>query len=83
MNTKDDVSRITIDIPAKSHRQLKALSPLVGKTMRELVIESIETYLQTAKLPNKKKLKALQDAEGGDDLVNAVDLQDLFRRLHV
>jgi predicted DNA-binding protein len=47
MSVRSDVSRMTIDIPKKSHKQLKALSVVLGKSMREIVIESIEDYLHS------------------------------------
>lgn len=83
MNVRDDVSRMTIDIPKRSHKQLKALSAVLGKSMRELVVKLIDDYLQSAKLPNKKTLKAIQDAEDGKDLVKAENLQDLFKKLGI
>lgn len=42
MSTKNDLSRITIDIPKEDHKRLKALAALEGKSMREIIIESIE-----------------------------------------
>lgn len=50
MHTKNDVSGMAIDIPEKSHKQLKALSAILGKSMREVVLESTEDYLRTVKL---------------------------------
>ena len=53
MNVKNYVSRMTIDIPKKSHKQLEALSAILGTRMREIVIESIKDYLHNVKLPIK------------------------------
>jgi len=38
MNTKIELSRITIDIPKESHKKLKTLAAISGKIMREMVI---------------------------------------------
>lgn len=81
MNVKKDISRMTIDIPKKSHKQLKALSAVLGKSMREIVLESIEDYLHTVKLPNKTTLKAIEDVENGTDLIKAKSVKDLFKKL--
>lgn len=78
---KNEMSRMTIDIPKESHKQLKAVSAVLGKSMREVVLESIEDYLQNVKLSNKKTLKAIQDVESGADLTEAKNLKDLFKKL--
>ena len=83
MSVRTDVSRMTIDIPKKSHKQLKALSAILGKSMREMVIESIEDYLHSVKLPNKETLKAIDAVENGTDLVKAKNLEDLFKKLGI
>ena len=83
MNTKNEISRMTVDIPKKSHKQLKALSAILGKSMRTIVLESIDNYLENVKLPNKKTLKAMQDVENGVDLVKAENAQDLFKKLGI
>jgi len=83
MSVRTDVSRMTIDIPKKSHKQLKALSVVLGKSMREIVIESIEDYLHSVKLPNKETLKAIEAVENGTDLVKAKNLEDLFKKLGI
>lgn len=83
MQDKNELSRMTIDIPQKDHRQLKALSAVLGKSMRQMVIESIEDYLHSVKIPNKKTLKAMQDVENGGDLVETESAQDLFKKLGI
>ena len=83
IRTNEDVSRMTIDIPKKSHKQLKTLSALLGKSMREIVVESIEDYLHTAKVPNKKTLKAIKDADNRKNLIEAESAEDLFKKLGI
>ena len=83
MNTKNNISRMTIDLPQKHHKQLKAISALLGKSMREIVIESIENYLEHVTLPNKKTRSAISDVEDGKDLVKAKNIQDLFKKLGI
>ncbi len=81
MNTKGDFSRITIDMPKIDHKKLKAISAILGKSMRELVIESIREHLY--KYPNKETLKAIENVEKGKDLTKAKDIKDLFKKLGI
>ena len=83
MRLKSDISRMTIDIPQKSHKQLKTLSAVLGKSIREIVTESIEDYLHRVKLPNKKTLKAIQDIENGTNLTKTKSVKDLFKKLGI
>ena len=59
------------------------MSVVLGKSMREIVIESIEDYLHSVKLPNKETLKAIEAVENGTDLVKAKNLEDLFKKLGI
>jgi len=78
-----DISRITIDLPAASHKRLKALAAVLGKSMREIVIESIEEHLADFSMPNKKTLAVIKDIEEGKNLVRADGLEDLFKKLGI
>jgi len=66
MATKIALSRITIDIPKVDHQRLKAMAALRGKSMREIILEAIESIEECAlssHLPNKKTIKAIKDAD--------------------
>lgn len=81
MNPRTSLSRITIDIPAVDHKKLKAVAALLGKSMREVVIESIEEHLN--KYPNKKTLKAIQDVDNGVGLEEVKDMRSLIKKLGI
>ncbi|MFA6535087.1 MAG: hypothetical protein WCS92_02445 [Candidatus Babeliales bacterium] len=83
MSLKNDTSRMTIDIPKASHKQLKTLSAVLGKSIREIVTESIEDYLHHVKLPNKKTLKSIQDVENDTNLTKTKSAKDLFKKLGI
>jgi hypothetical protein len=83
MIAKNELSRITIDIPKESHKKLKAIAAVLGKSMREIVIESIEKNLLNPKNPNKKTLRAIKDVERKRGLVKAKDAEDLFKKLGI
>lgn len=78
---KNDFSRITIDMPKVDHKKLKAISAILGKSMRELVIESIREHLY--KYPNKETLKAIENVENGKNLTKTKDINDLFEKLDI
>ena len=81
MNERGDLSRITIDIPKMDHRRLKAMAAVLGKSMRELVIESIKEHLH--RYPNKQTVQVIKDAEEGKDCEKAESAEDLFKKLGI
>lgn len=81
MKLKDELSRITVDIPKVDHKKLKAIAALTSKSMREIIVASIEKYLSSTKYPNKKTLKAIEEAERGEGLTESKDAKDLFKKL--
>ena len=90
MNTKrDETSRITIDLPIANHKRLKAMAAVLGKSMKDIVIDSIEEHLHKVKIPgtentpNKKTLKAIANIEEGKDLIEAKNAEDLFKKLGI
>lgn len=83
MNIKRDISRITIDLPVANHKRLKAMAAILGKSMKDIVVASIEEYAQKVKFPNKKTLDVIANIEKGKDLIEAKDAQDLFKKLGI
>ncbi|MFA6263138.1 MAG: hypothetical protein WCW33_01140 [Candidatus Babeliales bacterium] len=83
MNMRAEQSRITIDLPKSSHRKLKAMAAILGKSMREIIIESIDEHLYKQPSPNKKTLKAIKDTEKRKGLVEAQSVNDLFKKLGI
>lgn len=51
--------------------------------MREIVIKSLEAYLQKTKLPNKKTLNAIRDVESKKGLNKTKNVDDLFKKLGI
>jgi predicted transcriptional regulator len=83
MSGKVELSRITVDIPKTDHKKLKTIAALQGRSMRLVIIRSIEEYLSRAKMPNKETLKVMKDIENGEGLVQAADAADLFKKLGI
>jgi ribosomal 50S subunit-associated protein YjgA (DUF615 family) len=59
MKQKKSLSRITIDIPAEDHMKFKAMAAFAGKSMRELVVESIQKHLEQLEA-NRTSISALK-----------------------
>jgi len=83
MNARNTLSRITIDIPREDHKRLKSLAAILGKSMREIVIESIEERLLSANFPNEETLKAIKNVEQKKGMLKAKDAGDLFKKLGI
>lgn len=54
MEKKEKICRFTIDIPIEMHKRLKALAAIHGKSMREIVVESIVEQLKDLKSKTTK-----------------------------
>lgn len=72
---------MTIDIPKRDHKRLKALSAFLGKSMREIVSDWIHDNLYSDNIPNEQTLKAIDDIKKGKNLIEAKDAKDLFNKL--
>lgn len=81
MSTKSNLSRMTIDLPSEDHKRLKALAAVLGKSMREIVVDWIHGNLYSENVPNAETLKAIESIEKGKDLIESKDAEELFRRL--
>jgi fructose-1,6-bisphosphatase/sedoheptulose 1,7-bisphosphatase-like protein len=76
-----NLSRITIDIPVESHKKLKTIAAILGKSMRELVVEAIDSKIHSEKIPNKETLKTINQIEKRKGLKRAKNAADLFKKL--
>lgn len=45
MRNQTNLARMTIDLPAPDHQKLKAIAAVLGKSMREVVLEAVEQFL--------------------------------------
>ncbi len=79
----DGMFRMTIDIPIEDHKRLKALAAVLGKSMREIVIDWMHENLYSSNSPNKKTLEAIENVEKGKNLVEAKNADELFRKLGI
>jgi len=74
-------ARLTIDLPKTEHRRLKMAASMMGTTMKELVIMSVEEFMQ--RKPNKVTVRAIKQSEAGKNLKKFDSLDDLFEDLGI
>jgi len=92
MNTKNDLSRITVDIPKVDHKRLKAMAANLGISMREIILESIKERLATqsaeaecpySHIPNDQTIKAIKRSKNKKNLVRIKDMDELRKKLNL
>lgn len=87
MTAKSHMSRMTIDVPEEDHKRLKALAAVLGKSMREIVIEWIHEHLYSSNTssntPNAQTLEAIKQIEKGENLIESDSIDDLFKKLGI
>lgn len=84
---KNELSRMTIDIPTSLHKKLKTRAIREDKSLRELVIIYL-TELTIKEditcpydhVPNAETLKAMEDVERGIGFNTCKDATDLFKQ---
>ena len=83
MSAKSHMSRMTIDVPEEDHKRLKALAAILGKSMREIIIEWIHEHLYSSNTPNAETLEAIRQIESGKNLIESDNIDDLFKKLGI
>lgn len=81
MSVKSNISRMTIDLPQETHKRLKALAALTGKSMRAVIEELIEDNLYSRNVPNAETLRVMKEVEDGIGLITCESLEDLHKKL--
>jgi hypothetical protein len=79
MSTK--TARLIIDMPKSEHRRLKMAASIMGTTIKDLVLMSVDEFMQ--KKPNKVTLKAIRQSETGKGLKKFKNLDQLFEDLNI
>jgi predicted DNA-binding protein len=83
MAVRSHMSRMTIDVPEEDHKRLKALAAILGKSMREIIMEWIHEHLYSSNTPNAETLDAIKQIERGDNLIESDNIDDLFKKLGI
>ena len=83
MSAKSHMSRMTIDVPEEDHKRLKALAAVLGKSMREIIIEWIHEHLYSSNTPNAETLEAIKQIERNENLIESDNIDELFKKLGI
>jgi ribosomal 50S subunit-associated protein YjgA (DUF615 family) len=59
------------------------LAAILGKNIRDIVIDSIEEHLDKVKIPNKETLQAITHIKSEKNLIKAKDAKNLFKKLGI
>ena len=84
MKTKNELSRISIDIPKTQHKRLKRLAADLGISMRQIILdalESIDECRYSEHVPNETTIQAIEEAKARKNLIEADNAEDLFKKL--
>lgn len=79
MSTK--TARLTIDLPRAFHKRLKMAASMMGTTMKDLVLISVDEFMR--RKPNKVTVKAIRQSETGKGLKKFDTLDALFEDLGI
>jgi hypothetical protein len=85
MNTnKEELFRITVDIPKREHKRLKTIAALTGKSLRELVIEGIGYVdlkcAESDHVPNEETRKAIEESRQGKNRVSGQEADKITKK---
>jgi hypothetical protein len=75
------ITRLTIDLPSSAHKRLKMAASLMDVSMKQLVLMSVDDFMQ--KNFNKVTEKVLKQSKAGKNLKKFDTLDDLFDDLGI
>jgi hypothetical protein len=79
MSTK--TARLTIGLTKAEHKRLKMAASMMGTSMKDLVLISVDGFLH--RKPNKVTLKAMKQSESGKGLKKFSNMNEFFEDLGI
>ncbi len=76
-----ETTRLSVEIPVKTHRKLKILAEANGLTLREFILAIVDPVINPPKKLNQTTFRAMEDAGKGVDLNSFKDLDHLWQDL--
>ena len=73
--------RYTIDLPSKEHKRISTMASVLGLSMKDLFLLSVEEFAQ--KKLNKTTLKALEETSEDKGLHKFESLDEMFKDLGI
>ena len=85
MNRKEELTRLTSDIPKESHIKIKSIALLTGKTIREVLIDAIDSLdiacIESDHIPNKETRRVLEEIKKGKNLIKGKKAEKITKKL--
>ena len=81
MSSHSSTSRLSIEVPTKTHKQIKTIAALNGLTVKDFVLSCLNEVLFSSNNLNKETLKAFEETDKGKGLITCKDVGDLFEKL--
>jgi len=75
--------RMSIDVPIKEHKRIKAIATLEGVTIKEFVTECVHEKIYPEKTLNNTTKKAIDDIRKKRNIKKAKNLDELFKDLGI
>ena len=75
------IVRYTIDLPKKEHKKISTMASVLGLSMKDLFLISIEEFAH--KKLNKTTLKAIEETASEKGLHKFDSLEDMFKDLGI
>lgn len=82
MNNQKTV-RLTVDLPPKDHKILKAFCAYLRVSMKDFVSDLIHKKIYSKNVPNPETLEAMKEAEEGIDVIECDDIDDFYDKLGI
>ena len=83
MNSKGELTAVSLKMPKELHKKLKLMAVLTGKSMSELMITALESWqncLGSDHIPNKKTVQAIKNVTDNKDVIEAQSIEDLLKK---
>lgn len=84
MKSNREQSKITFTLPKKQHLHLKSRAAQLGKSLREIILDSLqmsEDCIDSNHVPNKETLKAIHNTEKGIETKIAKNFADILKKM--
>jgi plasmid stability protein len=91
MSIKNEITRMTVELPKELHRKAKALAALHGKSVRELIISGLNQQIEEisqdqpkshkGRKPNAETRKVLDEIIKGEGRIQCDSLDEFFKRV--
>lgn len=85
MSNKNELARLTADIPKEYHTKIKSIALLTGKTIREILMEVIDSIdikcIESDHIPNEETRKIFEEIKKGKNLIRGKKAEALTKKL--